>query len=66
MFSILGWLLFLSCWIWPIIFVQELLACIKAIVRQEEESAYQKHVIGCTVSLMLMLASTEVTAIMIF
>ena len=44
-------LLTYTCWIWPIAFVYELLKCIKAIVRQQEEASYKKHAITCMVAL---------------
>ncbi len=53
-----------TCWLWPILFVFNLLDCIKGIVRQKEEREYRKNILIAIVSLFCMSVSPFVISML--
>ncbi len=53
-----------TCWLWPILFVFNLLDCIKGIVQQKEEREYRKNVLIAIFSLFCMSVSPFVISML--
>ena len=65
LFTVLCAFLMYTCWLWPILFVVNLLKCIKGIVQQKAEEEYQKNVILSAVSLICMSVSPFVISLLL-
>ncbi len=63
-FTIFLVFLMYTCWLWPILFVFNLLDCIKGIVQQKEEREYRKNILIAIASLFCMSVSPFVISLL--
>lgn len=64
LFSALFIFLLYTCWLWPILFVFNLLDCVKGIVRQKEEREYRKNILIAVFSLFCMSVSPFIISLL--
>lgn len=62
-FTVLSLFLLCTCWLWPILFVFNLLDCIRAITQQKEEREYRKNIRIAIFSLFCMSVSPVLIAL---
>lgn len=63
--SVIFVLLVCTCWLYPVLFVENLLKCIEAIVQQKEPKEYRRNVLVSAVSLICISISPFVIALLI-
>ncbi len=65
LFSVICVFLMYTCWLWPILFVFNLLDCVKGIVQQKEEREYRKNILIAVFSLFCMSVSPFVISLLV-
>ena len=65
LFSVICVFLMYTCWLWPILFVFNLLDCVKGIEQQKEEREYRKNILIAVFSLFCMSVSPFVISLLV-